>query len=90
MRCGCSNVNEKGMAPNARVLAEAGKQYAVYVRAGTRRELTLNLPEGNYHAEWINTRTGAVEREETFNHPGGERSLTAPLTRKTSRFACAG
>jgi hypothetical protein len=67
-----------GPAPTARVLAEAGRQYAVYVRGGIGAELMLDLPEGSYRAEWLNPRTGKVDRAEEFRHFGGEYTLTAP------------
>jgi hypothetical protein len=47
-----------------RVLGQEGKIYAVYVRGGTRIELQLKLPKGSYRGEWINTRTGKVERSD--------------------------
>jgi hypothetical protein len=62
----------------ARVLAETGRQYAVYVRGGTAAELTLDLPEGSYRVEWLTPRTGKVERSEDVRHKGGDRTLTAP------------
>jgi len=65
-------------APTARVLAERGKQYAVYVRGGVAAELTLDLPEAPYAAEWLNPRTGEVERREDFKHGGGPRRLESP------------
>jgi hypothetical protein len=65
-------------APTARVLAEVGRQYAVYVRGGTGAELTLDLPEGSYRAEWVSPRTGKGEQTEDFKHAGGDRTLTAP------------
>jgi hypothetical protein len=67
-----------GPAPTVRVLAEAGKQYAAYVRGGIAAELTLGLPEGTYRAEWVNPRTGKVDRAEDFKHARGDRTLTAP------------
>lgn len=71
-----------GPAPTARVLAERGRQYAVYVRGGVAAELTLELPAGSYRAEWLNPRTGQVDRAEDFRHEGGERTLTAPAYRE--------
>jgi hypothetical protein len=62
----------------ARVLAEPGKAYAVYVRGGTQAELVLDLPAGPYRAEWVNTKTGRVDKSETFEHAGGERTLASP------------
>jgi hypothetical protein len=61
------------------VLAEAGRAYAVYVRGGTAAELSLELPAGAYSAEWVNPRTGRVEKVETFRHEGGDRTLASPV-----------
>jgi hypothetical protein len=62
----------------ARVLADPGKAYAVYVLGGNAAELSLKLPAGTYRAEWINTRTGAITATERFDHAGGTRNLTSP------------
>jgi hypothetical protein len=64
--------------PTVRVLAERGRQYAVYVRGGVAAELTLELPEGDYQTEWLNPRTGKVDQAEKFRHTGGGRTLQAP------------
>jgi hypothetical protein len=40
--------------------------------------LTVELPAGNYVAEWIDTKTGAIAKREEFKHGGGARKLTAP------------
>jgi hypothetical protein len=71
----------KGGVPDkatVRVLAEAGKQYAIYVRGGNSAPLCLDLPTGTYKAEWVNTKTGAVDKAEKFRHEGGPRTLVAP------------
>jgi hypothetical protein len=76
----------------ARALAEPGKQYAVYVlvpfpakketpRAeakGRKADLELDLPAGAYRAEWVNTKTGAVEKSEDVKHAGGARTFASP------------
>jgi hypothetical protein len=62
----------------ARVLAEAGKAYAVYITGGTRADLKLDLPAGGYRADWVNTRTGAVDKTEDLTHPGGAAVLSSP------------
>jgi hypothetical protein len=62
----------------ARVLAEEGKQYAIYITKGPVSNLRLNLPEGNYKAEWISTLNGSVMKNEKIKHKGGELSLTSP------------
>jgi hypothetical protein len=62
----------------ARALVEAGKQYAVYVRGGRKAALVIGLPKGSYRAEWVNTRTGEVDKAETFDHVRGARTGESP------------
>jgi len=62
----------------ARALVEKGRQYAVFVRGGSRADLVLDLPKGDYTAEWVSTLTGKVEKAETFPHDGGRRTLASP------------
>ncbi len=61
-----------------RCLAEEGRQYAIYIRGGTAAEFDIQLPGGNYKAEWVNTRTGKIDKAEDFRHESGQRKLTAP------------
>jgi hypothetical protein len=67
---------EKG---NVRVLAETGKQYAVYVQGGTQVTLRVDLPTGSYRADWVDTKTGAAAKTEMFDHAGGERAVESPV-----------
>jgi len=60
-------------------LAEAGRQYAVYLKGGSRGDLTLEIPPGRYEAEWLNPRTGKTDRREEFRHDAGSRTLGAPV-----------
>ena len=62
----------------ARVLAEPGKAYAVYVLGGKSAELVVTLPAGKYLSEWIDTKTGRAVRAEQFEHGGGTRTLASP------------
>jgi hypothetical protein len=62
----------------ARVLAEPGKAYAIYVKGGTRAELVLALPAGSYRAEWLNTQTGKIDSHEEFTHGQGKKTLRSP------------
>lgn len=62
----------------ARALAEPGKAYAVYVHSGAKAELSIELPAGSYTAQWVNTKTGGVDRSEKFDHAGGDRNLVSP------------
>jgi hypothetical protein len=69
---------------HAWALAETGRQYALYVcrekavDPAASVELAVALPAGAFRAEWVNTQTGAVDRTEEFEHPGGERTLASP------------
>ena len=62
----------------ARVLSSVGKEYAVYLDGNGPAELTLELPPGNYSAEWLNVATGKIEQWEKFTHKGGDKVLQAP------------
>lgn len=62
----------------ARVFSEAGKQYAIYITNGTRCNLRLNLPKGNYESKWVNTLNGNVIKSETVKHTGGEITVNSP------------
>jgi len=73
---------------SARVLAELGKQYAVYIHEPQKKdtppthnstaEIVLELPAGTYLAEWVNTKNGKVDHREQFAHAGGNRALSSP------------
>ena len=78
---------------SARALVERGRAYAVYLHvplphkpeeiARHRREnvearLDLELSAGRYRAEWVDTKTGQVERAETLEHGGGSAGLVSP------------
>lgn len=69
-----------GKSKNIRVqaLAEKGKQYAVYVFGDAQFKLELDLPEGNYKVEWMNTLNGKSEKEEVLKHTGGKVKLISP------------
>jgi hypothetical protein len=41
-------------------------------------KLRLDLPKGNYRAEWVGPVTGKVMAGEDVAHPGGERALAVP------------
>ena len=74
---------------SARVLAEPGKAYAVYIcdsskqgaAGGTPARSTpvaLELPAGRYRVEWLNTRTGRLQHRERREHGGGSLRLGSP------------
>lgn len=59
-------------------LSEVGRAYAIYVNAGEQADLALQLPAGQYVAQWLNTQSGKVDKQEPFRHEGGERVLQSP------------
>jgi hypothetical protein len=71
----------KGGIPDkatARALVKKGRAYAFYINGGNEIQLQVQLPMGKYTAEWINTKTGKTDKNETFDHPGGNRILNSP------------
>ena len=76
---------------SVRALAREGQAYAIYVHHGRPAKpryqvdaavqhvsVTLDLPAGKYAARWIDTRTAAVARRESFSHSGGPREIASP------------
>lgn len=77
----------------ARGMSQPGQQYALYLHHSTggkgsvytvkpgryEESLVLNLPAGNYRADWVDPEFGSVIRTETLNHAGGNRTLTTPV-----------
>jgi hypothetical protein len=63
----------------ARVLAAPGRAYAVYIKGGIGASLKLEVPAGEYRVEWINTKTGAVDKREEIKHQGGRMTLSSPV-----------
>jgi hypothetical protein len=60
-------------------LAEAGRAYAIYLREGAEHgALEVELPAGEYRAEWISPLSGSVLRVQDLTHSGGTISLAAP------------
>ena len=43
-----------------------------------KANLVLDIPKGKYKADWINTKTGKVEKNQMFEHSGGTRTLNSP------------
>jgi hypothetical protein len=78
----------KGGVPDGvsvRALVESGRAYAMYVRPlpGAKEwkpveALMVELPNGTYQSEWIHVLDGKVAQSETFEHSGGEKTLSAP------------
>ena len=65
----------------ARVMSNPGRQYAMYFDGNGPAEIVLDLPAGSYAGEWINTESGQPTALPKFDHPGGEKRLSAPAFR---------
>jgi hypothetical protein len=70
-----SGIPEKA---TARALVEPGRAYAIYINGGNQADLVLALDRGAYNAEWVNTKTGSIEKRESFRYGGGNRTLSSP------------
>jgi len=75
-----NSVVKRGIAEKAtaRALVEKGQAYAIYINGGSAAQLQVELPKGKYTAEWVNTKTSATDKKETFEHSGGSRTLESP------------
>jgi hypothetical protein len=62
----------------ARIVSNPGREYGIYLDGSGPTEATLDLPAGRYSGDWVNVRTGNIERSETFEHPGGGKVLQTP------------
>ncbi|TWU35992.1 cellulase family glycosylhydrolase [Novipirellula artificiosorum] len=74
-------------------LVQHDKAYAVYLHVplpskpkdldallqeDIKAKVVVELPEGSFRAEWVNTKTGEIDKDERFAHPGGDKTLTSP------------
>jgi hypothetical protein len=62
----------------ARVISNPGHEYGIYLDGNGRTDLTLDLPAGDYSGDWVDVRTGRIEKSEDFRHPGGDKVLQTP------------
>ena len=60
------------------VLAETGKQYAIYWMGGKQVKLEIQLPKGDYSVLWLNPLNGKTEKNSSYSHPGGIARLESP------------
>jgi Putative collagen-binding domain of a collagenase len=63
---------------SARALSEPARAYAIYAHGGHNVTLALELPHGQYRAEWLDPRTGKVEKTEELDGRGGRVDVTSP------------
>jgi len=60
------------------VLAEEGRQYAVYVFGKASGSIELTLPRGRYETRWVDTLTGSVLGTQPISHEGGHAAVGLP------------
>jgi hypothetical protein len=63
---------------SARALSQPGQAYAVYAHGGSKVKLALQLPAGPYRAEWLNPRTGKVEKTQQIEAHGDGVDVDSP------------
>ena len=62
----------------AQSLVQKGRAYALYLSAGGHADLDLDLPAGRFRAQWLNPRTGAIDKSQDIDHHGGRATLSSP------------
>ena len=77
----------------ASALVEPGKAYAIYLhvplptkpknlqkhlRRDIRATVNIQLPQGEYFAEWVDTKTGRIAARRVFTHAKGDYQLHSP------------
>jgi hypothetical protein len=71
-----ARVTPKGVS--VRALGNAGREYAVYAHGGAKVMLALDLPAGGYKTEWLNPRTGKIDKSERLETKGGLVEISSP------------
>ncbi|MBI2477628.1 MAG: hypothetical protein HYV60_02960 [Planctomycetia bacterium] len=74
-------------------LVQRGQSYAIYLHVPLPNKpkaiadhtqgkieatLTLDLPPGEFNLEWVNSKTGKIDKTERVKHDGGERTVVSP------------
>jgi hypothetical protein len=52
--------------------------YAIYIMGGSQIDLGVELSKGTYRAEWVNTKTGKVDKREEVKPLGRDFVLSSP------------
>lgn len=68
----------KGEVAEFQVLAEPGRQYAIYFDKPTGAAIQLKVPDGEYRTEWINPDTGIMEAGTKMTATGGMLEMNCP------------
>ena len=68
----------KGEVAEFQVLAEPGRQYAIYFDKPTGAAIQLKVPDGEYRTEWINPDSGIMESGTKMTATGGMLEINCP------------
>ncbi|MGE5426442.1 MAG: hypothetical protein ACM3O8_01025, partial [Methylococcaceae bacterium] len=68
----------KGNITSFQVLAETGRQYAIYIENPTGATIELQVPDGDYRTEWISPVTGILEAGTKMTAMGGVLEINCP------------
>jgi hypothetical protein len=68
----------QGNVSKFQVLAEPGKQYAIYLEKACGASIQLNIPDGEYQMEWLNPVTGIAEKAVNVTATRGRLELIYP------------
>lgn len=60
------------------LLAEPGRQYALYLESGKDAAPSIDLPAGRYEGAWIDAVSGEATALPAFEHAGGKKKFEAP------------
>jgi hypothetical protein len=63
---------------SVRALSEPGQAYAIYGHGAKKLELTIELPAGWYQAQWLNPRTGSIDKSEQLQSRGKPIAIASP------------
>jgi hypothetical protein len=61
----------------ARCLADSGRAYAIYFKGGTQVNPSVEIPAGRWRAQWLNPRTGEVDKSADYVHPDGKLTVVS-------------
>ncbi|HEX5553596.1 MAG TPA: cellulase family glycosylhydrolase [Chitinophagaceae bacterium] len=70
--------NELQDKASVQVLAEKGRQYAIYLSGSAQDQLTVALPQGAYEATWVNPKECTVIKQEEIKATGAQTLLHVP------------
>jgi len=73
-----SMLQDLAQGATAYVLVEPGAACAIYVLGGGQPTFSVDVRAGKYRAEWLNPRSGAIDKTEDLEHHGGLLKLVSP------------